>query len=64
MGGLTVNPGDIIMGDKHGVINIPKEVAGQIPAAAAAVEARERAIIDLCRSSQFSLDKLKGLIAG
>ena len=63
VGGLKVSPGDIIMGDKHGVINIPKEVAGSIPAAAA-VEARERQIIDLCRSPQFSLDKLKALVAG
>ena len=64
VGGLKVSPGDIIMGDKHGVISIPNEVAGSIPAAAAVVEARERQIIDLCRSPQFSLDKLKALIAG
>ena len=59
VGGLTVSPGDIIMGDKHGVVSIPKEVAADIPAAAKAVEERERAIIEHCLSPEFSLDKLK-----
>lgn len=63
VGGLTVNPGDIIMGDKHGVLNIPEQVAGEIPAAAKAVEERERAIIEHCRSSDFDLDKLKELVS-
>ena len=64
VGGLAVSPGDIIMGDKHGVTNIPKELAADIPAAAEAVEKRERTIIDLCRSPDFTLEKLKALIAG
>ena len=64
VGGLTVNPGDILMGDKHGVISIPVEVAADIPAAAQTVEERERTIIDLCRSPDFTLEKLKALIAG
>jgi 4-hydroxy-4-methyl-2-oxoglutarate aldolase len=59
VGGLTVNPGDIVMGDKHGVIGIPKEIASEIPTAVEAVEARERKIIDLCNSSDFTLDQLK-----
>lgn len=61
VGGLTVNPGDIVMGDKHGVIGIPKEIASEIPTAVEAVEARERKIIDLCNSSDFTLDQLKSM---
>ena len=61
VGGLTVTPGDIIMGDKHGVISIPKEIAAEIPAAVQAVEARERTIIDLCNSADFTLDQLKSM---
>ena len=64
VGGLTVNPGDIIMGDKHGVTGIPKEIAAAIPAAAEGVEAKERTIIDLCNSPGFSLDALKALFPG
>ena len=64
VGGLTVNPGDLIMGDKHGVIAIPKEVAADLPAAAREIEARERTIIDLCRSADFAVEKLKVLYGG
>ena len=61
IGGLIVNPGDLIMGDKHGVVSIPKEVAADIPDAVEAIEKRERTIIELCRSPEFSLEKLKDL---
>jgi len=62
IGGLTVKPGDVIMGDKHGVIGVPVEIAADIPEAARKVEERERTIIGLCRSPEFTLDKLKALI--
>jgi len=63
VGGLTVTPGDIVMGDKHGVIGIPKEIAAEIPAAVEMVEQRERKIIDLCNAPDFTVDKLKDLIS-
>lgn len=58
VGGLVVQPGDLLHGDKHGVIQIPLEVADKVYDAAKQVEARERRIIELCQSSEFSLDKL------
>ena len=61
VGGLTVNPGDIIMGDQHGVIAVPKEIAVDVPEAAQKVEDRERITIDVCNSPEFTLDKLKAL---
>ena len=61
VGGLTVNPGDIIMGDKHGVISVPREIATEIPRAAKEVEANEKRIIDVCNSPDFTVDKLKAL---
>jgi 4-hydroxy-4-methyl-2-oxoglutarate aldolase len=64
VGGLTVNPGDIVMGDKHGVTGIPQELAAAIPSAAEGVEAKEQTIIDLCNSPGFSLDALKALFPG
>ena len=62
VGGLLVKPGDLIMGDKHGVIGIPEQIAADIPAAAQRVEDREREIIDLCRSADFTVEKLKAVI--
>lgn len=58
VGGLTVRPGDLVHGDQHGVAVIPATIARDIPAAARMVEARERAIIALCQSDEFSLDRL------
>ncbi len=59
VGGLTVKPGDLIMGDKHGVISIPLEIAKDVPAAAQLVEDWERRVINFCKSDGFSLDGLK-----
>ena len=57
--GLSVHSGDLLHGDLHGVQSIPLELARRIPAAAAAVAARRRAIIDVCHSPEFSLEKLR-----
>ena len=62
VGGLVVNPGDIIMGDKHGILSIPKEIASDIPAAVKRVEERERTIIDLVQSPDFTPERLKDLL--
>ena len=64
IGGLTVNPGDIVMGDQHGVLTVPKDIAADIPKAVEEVEKGERRIIDFCRSSSFTPEGLKELLAG
>ncbi len=61
VGGVWINPGDLVHGDQHGVLTIPHEVADKVPEAAARVEADERRIIDLCRSPDFSAERLKAL---
>lgn len=61
VGGLTVNPGDLVLGDQHGVTEVPKELIAEMPAAVERVEAKERTIIDLCNSPDFTLDKLKAM---
>ena len=63
IGGLTIRSGDLLHGDLHGVQSVPQAIAAQIPAAAAAIEASEQALIALCRSPQFTLDKLRALLA-
>ena len=62
VGGLKVSPGDIVMGDKHGVLTIPSEIAASIPEAVEKIERKERTIIDLCNSADFDLDRLKELV--
>lgn len=58
VGGLTVTPGDLLHGDKHGVVSIPREIAARIPEAVDALEAWERGIINACQSPDFTVEKL------
>lgn len=61
IGGLTVEPGDLLHGDEHGVTNIPIEIAREIPRAAERVETYERRIIDYARSAGVTVDGLRKL---
>lgn len=63
MGGLKIQSGDLLHGDLHGVQSIPLDVAARIPPVAAQIAAREQALIALCRSPGFSLEKLRAAIA-
>jgi regulator of RNase E activity RraA len=57
LGGVTVTPGALIHADKHGVCIIPDEVVPKLAAACAEVERTERPLLDICGSSEFSLDR-------
>ncbi|MGD1088519.1 MAG: RraA family protein [Verrucomicrobiota bacterium] len=63
IGGLRIQSGDLLHGDLHGVQSIPSDLAGKIPAAAAEIIARDRELITLCQSKDFSLEKLRAAIA-
>ncbi len=63
VGGLKIQTGDLLHGDLHGVQSVPLDIAGQVPAVAARIAAREQAIIALCRSAEFSLEKLRAAVA-
>ena len=62
IGGLAINPGDLLHGDRHGVISIPFEIAADVPAEAARIVETERELIRYCRSAQFSADGLTARI--
>jgi len=62
VGHLKVRPGDLIHADRHGVQTIPAEVAGRIPPAAQKIQEVRRRLIELCRSADFSLEKLRQAI--
>ena len=62
VGGLRVESGDIVYGDRHGVLTIPAGIAGDIPAVATRMIDQERRVIDLCQSPDFSLEKLLTLL--
>jgi 4-hydroxy-4-methyl-2-oxoglutarate aldolase len=56
--GLPVRSGDLLYADVHGVVSIPHDIAARIPEVASGIRAKEREIIDLCQSPEFSLEKL------
>jgi 4-hydroxy-4-methyl-2-oxoglutarate aldolase len=62
VGGLTVRPGDLIHGDRHGILSIPLQIAAEIPSVAARIVETEKRIVSLCQSPQFSLEKLRTLL--
>jgi regulator of RNase E activity RraA len=63
IGGLKIKSGDLLHGDMHGVQCIPIDIADKVPAVAAHIVQREEEIIALCRSSEFSLEKLRALVS-
>lgn len=58
VGGLSVEPGDLLHADEHGVVKIPLEIAPRLPQAVRDVEALEKVTLDLCASDNFTLEKL------
>ncbi len=58
IGGLKIHSGDLIHGDRHGVLTIPLEIATDVPAAASTLLAEERELTEFCRSPGFSLKEL------
>jgi 4-hydroxy-4-methyl-2-oxoglutarate aldolase len=62
IGGLKIQSGDLLHGDRHGVQSIPEDIATQIPPVAAKIAAEEQALIKLCQSPDFSVEKLRAAV--
>lgn len=56
--GLKVASGDLLHGDRHGVIKIPLSVASEIPEEASRILDEECELVEFCRSPDFSLGEL------
>jgi regulator of RNase E activity RraA len=63
VGGLRVAPGDLLHADQHGVVAVPHEIAGEIPEVAAALEAKERRLIDISRRRTLTPEELRQALA-
>jgi regulator of RNase E activity RraA len=58
IGGLRVKPGDLLHGDQHGVLSVPISIAGDVPKVAREMLRMEKELIDFCRSTEFSFERL------
>lgn len=62
LGGVTVNPGDLLHADKHGVLVIPNEIAHQLADACRLTQEAELPMLNGCRSSaegEVTVEQLK-----
>jgi regulator of RNase E activity RraA len=58
IGGLRIQPGDLLHGDRHGVQSIPISIAEELPGKAAEMLEMEKELLSFCRSKDFSLEML------
>ncbi len=58
VGGLQVNPGNLLHGDQHGVVCVPLDIAAKVPQVASELLSSEKELIDFCESEEFSFAKL------
>jgi regulator of RNase E activity RraA len=61
--GMTVRNDDLIHADSHGAIVIPIDIAAKLPDAAELCGRRETPILEIARSKDFTLEKLKQALA-
>lgn len=62
IGGLRISPGDLLHGDLHGVVSVPKDAVAEVAEQASDLLSEEKKLIEFCRSSRFSLDGLERLM--
>jgi 4-hydroxy-4-methyl-2-oxoglutarate aldolase len=60
--GMSIAQGDIVHGDRDGIVTFPAAMAAKVPSAAAAITAREREICAYCDQPDFSPAGLRMLI--
>lgn len=56
--GTEICTGDLLHGDRHGILSIPSEIVASLPEVAARLQRVERKVIDYCQSSGFSVEGL------
>jgi regulator of RNase E activity RraA len=64
IGGLEIKPGDLLHGDRNGLLTVPAEVANRVPPVATRLRRFEEELIVFCQSKEFSLDRLRPMIQG
>jgi len=62
IGGLAIQAGDLLHGDVHGIVSIPRAITGQIRERAVKSKQHENAIRQFCTSPEFSLAGLQHLL--
>lgn len=59
VGGLEVHPGDLLVGDQHGLVQVPLEIAREVPRALRLVDEWERRVIEGSRAPEGAFEAMK-----
>ena len=62
IGGLSIRPGDLIHGDRHGIQTIPKSIAAKISLVANHIIEQEQRVIEYCKSPDFAVGRLREIV--
>ncbi|HTX38298.1 MAG TPA: RraA family protein [Bryobacteraceae bacterium] len=58
IGELQVQPADILHGDRHGILSVPRELVEKLPPIAERIRSEEKDLFALTESPQFSIEAL------
>jgi len=58
IGSLKISSGDLLHGDRHGIVSIPLSIAAEVSLEASKIKEQERELIQFCHSPKFSLWEL------
>jgi regulator of RNase E activity RraA len=58
VGGLKIQPGDLIHGDRHGIINVPQHLASGLPAVASRIMEKKQQVIELSKRPGATFEEL------
>ena len=64
VGGLQVQPGDILHGDRNGIVSVPADLVARLPQMAEQLGREEQELIDLTESPDFSTEALIAKLHG
>jgi regulator of RNase E activity RraA len=58
VGGLKIRPGDLIHGDRHGIINVPLDLATKLPEVASRIMEKKQEVIELSKKPGATFEEL------
>ena len=58
VGHLTIRPGDLIHGDRHGILIVPPQLAGKLPSVARTIREKKEQLIALAKEPGITPEKL------
>jgi regulator of RNase E activity RraA len=58
VGGLKIQPGDLIHGDRHGIINVPQDLATKLPEVARRITEKKQQAIELSKKPGATFEEL------